>query len=776
MIPVLHIDYNKKFFILLFLAFLFFMNIFIGSFFWDVSNTISVVSDETVHLSVARSFINGENFLIGYIPSFLSDEFTVNQIIETDQDYLGPYNRPIIFHIFLGSFLSIFNIQYDEQLFYSSIFSNVLGSIFLVIFFITVKKLFNLQTAIFTSLILMTCNYTVFYTLRPIPIGLFLVFASASLLFLEKKNFHFAMFGALIGLAHMNAADALLLGTSYIVILLAQKKFRGATIVFLIWNVTLIPIYLRNFYIHKDVGVGLYIPFSNIVSELFNFLPSETEKFNTSNIFLREVDFSRLISFESFYFDSIENLFSFHFGYFLFSLIIIAIVILFIYYVRSRFNSSVDFKSISLFKKFPEISYLIILFLSISVLSNFYLSYTSNFEFFAGNKHIIFSLFLLVALFIFGIGKTIDKISEYRIYILKISTIVLVILTSSSIVDSVYGLTMMDDPSRMRHYTQSQLNEIEQMIDWESKHIPTDTIISSNNSGDQKLRTGLTSIMIPSDLSCKNLDKYLTHFNIKYVIWYHKDITHSSQELIFSAINHSKYKFEKVFDSEVSEIYEIKLRENILNDVKNQLYVITQFEYQNDLNIHLDMLDFYEFMLNFDNQVIPYFCDVNKSDYELQNDFRIQMMQDIDFRDLSKIYFETSFFNSLKTNIDLNIKNENIEEILLNYDRLIRFYETAKSNPFSDWRVFSTNQINFLFEAADFYKMYSFETKELRIYEKILEIDYDNVRAWLGKAELLEDYGFFTQAIDAYENALRVDSEHHEKIQKKLIELKNFPR
>ena len=101
---ILNMKNQKNFFVLLFIIFLVIFNSIIGSNFIDLVDRIAISTDETRHISAARSFQDGRNFELDYVPG---GEFTLDKTIELYPPEISkPFQRPITYHAFLGSFFS----------------------------------------------------------------------------------------------------------------------------------------------------------------------------------------------------------------------------------------------------------------------------------------------------------------------------------------------------------------------------------------------------------------------------------------------------------------------------------------------------------------------------------------------------------------------------------------------------------------------------------------------------------------------------------------------
>jgi len=284
----LNLKFNNRIsiFVLLALCLLVLTNLFVGSFLRENLENLIWESDDVLHVSVANSFRNSFQFDAEFQPS--NPEYYGKSVYETIA--ASPtiswkhLDKGPMYYISLGSFYSILNVQPEDFYFFGSIFTNLLGSLFLILYFILLKNKFDFKIAAFSSILVVLSPWFGWASTRILPYSLLLVFAISALFFLGKNRKHYVLFGVFAGLAHLTHPFGIFLGFSYCIFLLLHKEFKGFLTVFLSWQIILLPWFLRNYYYLQDIGWGLYLPFSNKLSSFLTFLPHQTESTLTNYV------------------------------------------------------------------------------------------------------------------------------------------------------------------------------------------------------------------------------------------------------------------------------------------------------------------------------------------------------------------------------------------------------------------------------------------------------------------------------------------------------------
>lgn len=235
----------------------------------DDPNHIGIAYNFWKHNSFERNFL-GEWIYMDPYPEIL-DKFPEVQIEQGDK---GP-----IFYIFLGTFYKIIDPHPSDLYLYASLFNTIISSSFIIIFFLFFYKKFNFKISILSSFVIVFLPYFEWMAIRATPMMLFSLFSLCALFFIKKRNLDYFLFGVFAALSHLTHPFGIFLGISYSVYLLSRKEFKGFLIVTITWISILSPWMVRNYYLFKNFGVGLYIPFSGTVSNLLSFLPTKSNYF-----------------------------------------------------------------------------------------------------------------------------------------------------------------------------------------------------------------------------------------------------------------------------------------------------------------------------------------------------------------------------------------------------------------------------------------------------------------------------------------------------------------
>jgi len=540
------------------------------------------------------------------------------------------------------------------------------------------------------------------------------------------------------GLAHMGSAAGIVLGFAYCIYLIFKREFKGALIVFLSWNAILIPIYLRNYYIAKDFGAGLYIPFSGKVSEILYFLPSKVSEFKYSNVLL-SMDFTETVTPIEFLQRTFEYFVLWNTDYLIWFLALGIIVF---------------FVALIVYKLFT-LSRAHILIISYSVLNIFSLYFFTlvNPGFYAGNKHMALAVFLLIPIAIFGFEKIFEKIKQKKpVANLKIiSLVVMVLFISPTLAQSVDGLTNFDLPLS-RWYSETAFSVAKNMTNYITQNLPRDAIVASNNPGDVYIRTGLKATTIPSDVTCNNIEKFIQYFKIDYIVWYPPQYSYPIIKERLTDFANINYGFQKIYEFNPVTFQIFKVKQNFENIINLSEITESARNFQSQGRYDDAVLAYRLITVPFYNQINSLNLPVCDNDLifayvvSLQNEVRILNEQ-------------KKFVEAKKSSDRLLSFYERTDDITKSFDRTLFFYEKIlqSESKHADLDLVNIKQeyVGALYSAAEFYESISHETRELQTYQKLIEFDRTNIDALLNAARLYEHRGLDWQALREYENAIR---------------------
>ena len=249
------------------------LNFVLGSHYQE--NWVNVLwnSDDALYISIADSFRKEKTFN-QQVLSTRYFQYSPEEIVKlfkpfpnNPQGITGP-----IHYILLAGFYSLLSTSHEDLYLHASVFSQIVSSVFIVLFFFLVKRKFDLKIAITSSFLILLSPYFILISTRVLLEPLLYVFSICAFYFLENKKSHYIMFGVFAALAHLTTPNGLILIFSYLPFLLLKREIKGVMTVFITWTVLLIPWFVRNYYSFKNIGAGLYLPFSNKISQLINFI------------------------------------------------------------------------------------------------------------------------------------------------------------------------------------------------------------------------------------------------------------------------------------------------------------------------------------------------------------------------------------------------------------------------------------------------------------------------------------------------------------------------
>jgi len=523
------------------------------------------IGDEYMHVSIANSFRENRDFQIDFLRGNIFEDSTSfqeliknNPTVEKEQRGKGP-----LFYVFMGTFFDLTDATYGNLYQYASIFNSIVGSAFLILFFFFVEKRFGLKIAISSTVIVALTPYLLWESTRVLPHPLLYVFSLAAIFFLQKRNLHYFLFGFFVGIAHLTHPFAIFLGVTYSIFLLLNREFKGFLITILTWHIILIPWFLRNYYYFKDIGAGLYIPFSDKVSSLLTFLPTES----TITISQRLVPVEPLEAISNFGpFTTLSGMFEvslrnlYHMEYLFYFLLIISVlaflnldkfkklkmksfwfliplVAAYIFAVLSENNLIQIFftfiiplvliyvfykkcKDTFLEKQIPRLWKFIVLFAFINLIGYYYtaLLYQRTVP---ETHQIMFAVFLAVPLSFFGFYKLIKQIQiKFDKRVGKfIAGIIVVLVFSPIIIQFAEGIDRLDNyqwPTDTIPKWSDNVKKINEIM----KNQPQGTIVASNDPPTTFLETGFNSISIPPDYFIEEFDDIIEYYDISYLVFY----------------------------------------------------------------------------------------------------------------------------------------------------------------------------------------------------------------------------------------------------------------
>ena len=525
------------------------------------------IGDDAWHVIVANNFREEGNFMINFRGEYI---FWDNSLTDTIEQYpeitSSQGGKGPLYFVLLGSVYSLFNTPVEDLHEVASYFSNLLSSIFLVLFFFLIKKKFDLKIAFLSSILLLFLPFVGFHSVFARPMVLLYIFSFAAFFFFEKKNLHYVLFGLFIGLAHLTHPFALILGISYSIFLLINKEFKGFLISFITWQLVLIPWFWRNYITFGDIGTGLFIPFSDKISqgisfllgddfevflhptssifqsfqesdlqfELFDILSSLATKFSV--FYTMDLILVFLIVFAGLYFFKIEiikektgskKLYFFililsiilafiipHIGFYSQLILVFAIPPIVLYFLWM--------KNKELFIKIPRFSLFIVLFGFVSLISLYATAIILNYPT-PDPYQIMFSMFLLIPLAIVGLNKTLNLTSYWKEKTRhdsskKYQTIIILLLVISPIlIQSSYGIDINKYAPEFQRETDG-MKSVKSLIINNSFKM---TNIATNEPLYLTYKTNVKSVPLPTTLeNFTEFNIYLEHYDVNHLVFY----------------------------------------------------------------------------------------------------------------------------------------------------------------------------------------------------------------------------------------------------------------
>jgi len=168
------------------IVFLVGMNVIIGSYLRENLLDIIWVGDDAIHIGVAKSFSENGSFVTPF--TRVLGSFSVDYLIETYPKIEFPQiTKGPIHYILLGSFFKLMGTNVEDFYLHASIFSNILTSIFLIIFFFWIRTRFSLIIALFSSILILLLPFFIYTSARVYLYPTLFIFSISALFFLERK-------------------------------------------------------------------------------------------------------------------------------------------------------------------------------------------------------------------------------------------------------------------------------------------------------------------------------------------------------------------------------------------------------------------------------------------------------------------------------------------------------------------------------------------------------------------------------------------------------------
>lgn len=764
----------------------------------DTMTKVMWTTDDPIAISTARSYqINGDfkvHFLragdFSYFTTSLPDAIQSRPSISNDYNAKGP-----IYSILLGDFYKLLGTTPDDLYFYGSIFSNLGTSAFLVAFFFLIKKYFNLKIAFFSSLLILANSSFGWASSKVMSdSGLLFLFSVLAIFFLEKKKSHYFLFGIFTGLSHLTHPFGIFLGSAYAIYLLIHREFKGFLLTVLGWQLVLLPWFIRNYYLYRDIGWGLWIPFSAKVSYFISVVThTENQVVGSNPISSSGISFIGSVEpFQTFigllideanniWFISFLLIFIFFTTTFAFIKIdklkinkkfwllgLVGVLYVLVYYIHNAYlqiifsfiipiilvyllyrNNKAIFET-----TLPRLYYFIIFFTFINLI--YYYVSTSVVERTVPEiREVIFAIFMLTPLALFGTDKLLQKI-ESRLgkiipekspwnhdkssskfakknVILKIMSIIMMSLLVLPII------IQMSDGLTFQHYFirnnwPVDNDQVKATNDWINSHIYNQKI-ASNAPAYSYSKTGLDTIPIPTPKwSQSDTEQYFSYYDISYVVFYGANVPKNYQgELVDSYKYYDIMKWPMLFTT-YSDVYTngnshiIKITNDISSSTINEPILYLKKGYLMELQgLKDNATEIY------DQLISP---TTTKTDEKLCNEFR----------QMGKLDYALK-----KCNLLLNADGKNT----IAFSNIIIIYEETEEKEkvlplltkFQDIMMNDPKNIA-LIDAMD--NVMNILIEHDISYEKI-------VTNWFDKAKMLEEKGDNKDALLIYRMAQNID-------------------
>jgi len=559
-------------------------------------------ADDATYIAVAYTFKENNNFGSGYMSSALVTSKPLDTLINQYPtiSFFHAAKGPVFF-ILLGSFYKILNTAPPNMFLHASIFTNILTSAFLILFYFFMKSKFDTKIAFISSFILVFMSTFVILGARVHPFILVMLFSVLILFFLEKKTHHYFIGGFFAALAPLSHPFGIFVTISYFLFILTRGEFKGLLFSTISLFGTISPYMLLNYYYLGDIGWGFYVPFSDSISKLISFIPRSEEFTRISPYTDHFLHFSKDRFYDTFtVFTTIFNkigiiykiqlLIIFLFASSLafvkidklknYSLSIISFVSVFIigfvltssYLLRDTYFHAIfvfavfPITILVIYKKFRtyfennDRQSLFILLLVYVTAIGIYLTSIMLGRPDPTLRLILPALIFLIPFAVYGINKVVTSTFNKKRYA-TIGFFVVIALLLFPVFDQ-----MVDGINYQRWKVQRtnnlQTEEVATVNQYIYNNFPKGTNFVSNEPGFTFLYTGQNAIGLPKeDISVEQFEKLIDHYKISYIVGYNENVAHiPSINPLLERINQwqpYQYYYKQIYNQNNSKILEV---------------------------------------------------------------------------------------------------------------------------------------------------------------------------------------------------------------------------
>jgi tetratricopeptide (TPR) repeat protein len=595
------------------------ISILIGSNFYvwnylypDVDKTLWF-GDDALHISVANSFRMNKTFDVSFwhftdpFLGSMEQEIKQHPTIENSSGSWGP-----LYYVLLGSFYQLMGTQPPDFQFHASVFNFLLTSIFIGLFFLLIRSKFNLKITFLSSLLVVLSPFNGWIASHALLEPLMLIFSVSALFFLDKSKTHYFFYGVFAGLSHLSHPIGILVGITYAVFLLVNREFKGFLITIASWNLVIIPWMIRNYYLFKDFGWGLYLPFSSTISKFIagvNHTEILKNPYTAHHIILSSIKpFDIFVNFfngppndltQEFHMDYVVILIFALGGFAFFNwanikkskltyLIVPIFGILYVltYYLGNGYEQLILAfflpiliiyflykKRRSLFvEKIPRFYRFVILYGFVSIIAVYYVTLYSGSV--TSSKQIMFAIFLLIPISLVPLENIIKKlqlrmerrikqekilltnesvqgpITKNKVFFLKIAMFSIMVLVVSPILISYEnGIQNLNNLYFIPRFPREN-NETRMLDSWLATNAPPQSHVASDYAPAVFLRTGLPSIALPYSDNQTALAEFLDYYDVSYVALFNFPYWSNQNALNnMNELNNTEFIFHKVYSN-----------------------------------------------------------------------------------------------------------------------------------------------------------------------------------------------------------------------------------
>jgi len=729
-----------------------------GSMFRDNLDNSMYENDDTIDINLAENLRKGNSLTVNFVPTKFgqySSDYIMKNIpnLPREEPSKGP-----TYYLFLALYYQIFDVEQKDLYLMGSIFNTLLSSIFIALYFIIIKKIFDIKIATISSTVILLLPYFGWMTASVSNESLLYIFFICSLYFFKKKTSHYFVFGIFAGLAHLTHPMGIIVPLSYFVYLILTKQFKGSLIVIFSWHLILLPWFIRNYLLFSDVGRGLQLPYSSKVTDMFgnffgNYIPSSIGEVSPSlstfyfpspvSLVVRILDsdiqimtlllvFILLITpFAFLNFKKIKIKFLF------FLPIIITGIYLSTYYLPFHFVSIIVI---------PSILILVLIFRTEIFQTKNYLSYFVLFSFLnfimiyalsiikpwtPGLRFVFLSIIILLPISIYSCYRLYNQFCPNikKIYGQLTIPLIFMLLTIPIILNY-------DDQISGWVYDAEKVQKAQEMNNWIRQNIPQQTVIISNSEENAWLGTGLTSVSLSSASvtvdELQEFDKLIKYYNATHIVFYDTGLLRAYPNNFYQQIFANSivsfptpnFHFEKIYDDD-SFVLEI--------NPNTDKFWNTTIHYMMNNNEYDDALrgvQYYDIFMQHDSKL----TETQKSKNNIDS-LKFSNLEDLKEKIINHMIMSYEKQIDYKLNLILNLpKEENLEEGVQIYDDIIQltnqkitiFKNYGISSVEKDLRekkfILINQQKQFLFNSIDQSIKNKNSEEEFQAYRLLLKI------------------------------------------------------